>query len=274
MEGNKASVNSNGSSHSISSVNSGSSPPQKSPNQNFHSISENQNYIIGNQENQEEQYEIPDDIVIEGGNEEIPNNNNEFINRESSKFFDKTENNTSKIFDSVKQNSSQKKRIEEIISYLKVQKQPFDENDLSRIFDRLDIDGDNRISSDEIKKFLNSLRTPVNDFYIEKIISEFDSNRDGDIEKREFLNKMNKQSGKVNRGDLTELLEIFKLFDANHDNKICEQDLQNIMKALGENFDEETCKEMIRFLGDENGYINFNKFFDLVKEEGKKDIYN
>jgi Ca2+-binding EF-hand superfamily protein len=176
----------------------------------------------------------------------------------------------SNILDKMKGDRDQRKRLEEIISYLKVQKQPFHESELSKIFDRLDIDKDNSISTDEIKRFLNSLRSPINDFYIEKIVREFDSNHDGDIQKKEFLSKMKKQASKGKNSDLTELLEIFKLFDANHDEKICHQDLQNILKALGENFDGETCKEMMKLLSDGSGSINFSEFFELVKDEGKK----
>lgn len=171
-----------------------------------------------------------------------------------------------------KTTSLNKQRYEEIISYLKVQKHPYSDAELSRIFDRLDIDGDNQISFDEIKRFLNSLKTPVNDYYIEKIIKDFDQDNDGDIQKKEFLDRM-KHKDQGSTSELTELLEIFKLFDANHDDRICHQDLQNIMKALGENFDEGTCSEMIKQLGDENGLINFSKFFDLVKDESKKDLY-
>ena len=179
----------------------------------------------------------------------------------------------SRLLDKMQGDKKQRKRLEEIISYLKVQKQPFHEDELSKIFDLLDIDKDKSISSEEIKRFLNSLRTPINDFYIEKIVREFDSNRDGDIQKKEFLNRMKKQANKESNSDLTELLEIFKLFDANHDEKICDQDLQNILKALGENFDGEMCKEMMKHLGDGNGGINFSQFFELVKDEGKKDGY-
>lgn len=176
----------------------------------------------------------------------------------------------SNILDKMKGDKKQKKRLEEIISYMKVQKQPFHESELSKIFDRLDVDKDNSITTDEIKRFLNSLRSPINDFYIEKIIREFDSDRDGDIQKKEFLNKMKKQANKGKNSDLTELLEIFKLFDANHDEKICYQDMQNVLKALGENFDGETCKEMMKLLSDGTGSINFSEFFELVKDEGKK----
>lgn len=178
-----------------------------------------------------------------------------------------------KVFENLNKNPNSKKRLEEIISYIKVQKQPFHESELSNIFDQLDMDGDNTISHQEIKRFFQTLRNPVNDFYVDKIIKEFDKDNNGDIDKNEFLNKMRNQSNKSNNADLTELLEIFKYFDANHDEKICHQDFQNILKALGENFDTETCKEMMKQLGDSDGKINFSQFFELVKEEGRKESF-
>jgi Ca2+-binding EF-hand superfamily protein len=180
---------------------------------------------------------------------------------------------TKKAFDNLNKNPNSKKRLEEIISYIKVQKQPFHESELANIFDQLDIDGDNSISNQEIKRFFQTLRNPVNDFYVDKIIKEFDKDNNGDIDKNEFLNKMKNQSNKSNNTDLTELLEIFKYFDANHDEKICHQDFQNILKALGENFDVETCKEMMKQLGDSDGKINFSQFFELVKDEGRKESF-
>lgn len=168
--------------------------------------------------------------------------------------------------DEIKEN-----RLKEIIGYLKVQKQPFDEGDLSRIFDRLDKDGNKKVSSEELKKFLYSLRTPINDFYVDKIIKEFDANDDGDIDKKEFIDKMNMQVDKINENDLTELWEVFKLFDANHDDIICYEDLMNVFMALGESVSETHCLEMIKFLSDENkGGIDFSKFFELVKDDGKR----
>jgi Ca2+-binding EF-hand superfamily protein len=169
--------------------------------------------------------------------------------------------------DNIKQN-----RLKEIIGYLKVQKQPFDENDLSRIFERLDDDGDQKISIEELKKFLNTLRTPVNYMYVNKIIKEFDENEEGNIDKKDFFEKMNKQTDKINENDLSELLEIYKLFDANHDDKICNQDLLNVMKALGENFSESQCKEMIDLLciDKSQSSLDFPSFFELVKNEGEK----
>jgi len=164
-------------------------------------------------------------------------------------------------------------RLEKIISDLKFQKQDIDETELIKIFERLDADKSQTISKQELKNFLFALRTPVNDFYIEKILKEFDKNNDGNISQNEFVEKMKKKINNSNNGDLSELLEIYKLFDANHDNKICHQDLYNVMMALGESFDEMQCKQMITSLvGESKDSIDFSTFFEIIKDYNNKDF--
>jgi Ca2+-binding EF-hand superfamily protein len=178
------------------------------------------------------------------------------------------------LFNIVKNDPVRTKRLEDIIAYLKVQKQPFDDNELDVIFKRLDIDKDEKISSKEIKNFLNSLKTPVNDFHIKKMLEDFDRNGDGEITKDEFYERMNEQKNYSKKNDLNELLDIFRLFDANQDKKICEQDLLNIFRAIGENFNEQKCKEMIKLLSNNDNGINFPRFFEIIKDETNKHLYN
>lgn len=176
-------------------------------------------------------------------------------------------------FKNTEQQKKKEDRLEEIISHLKFQKQEIDETELIKIFERLDADKSQTISKNELKIFLFALRTPVNDFYIEKILKEFDKNNDGNISQNEFVEKMKKKINNSNTGDLTELLEIYKLFDANHDNKICHQDLYNVMMALGESFDETQCKQMISSLvGDSKDSVDFSTFFEIVKDFNNKDF--
>jgi Ca2+-binding EF-hand superfamily protein len=178
------------------------------------------------------------------------------------------------IYHLINEDPNAKKRLENIVSYLKVEKQSYIDDDLDKVFKSLDVDGDHKITSKEIKRFLNALKTPTNDFHIKRMINDFDKNGDGEIEKDEFILRMNEQKHYGKKDDLNELLEIFKLFDVNADKKITGQDLYNIMKAIGENFSESYCNEMVRLLSDEKGYLDFAKFFDIVKDERNKNIYN
>ena len=190
----------------------------------------------------------------------------------------------SDIYEKIQNNEVSRKRLEEFVSYLKVKKNKFDEGELLRVFEKLDIDKDNKISSDEIKKFLHSMRNPINKYYIEKMIGEFDKNKDGNIGDREFIDMMNAQKDKENNRDMKEIIEIFKIFDTNHDNIIGHEDLYHVMKALGENFTDVQCQNMIQLLvKDQNKKgikkdsinkesmeyvegINFARFFELIKD--------
>jgi Ca2+-binding EF-hand superfamily protein len=233
----------------------------------FHSITEGDNenideesgsYIV--QEEEEEDIEIADENSIKN----LKYNQN-YLNKSQE------EDNHSQTFQNL--SPSNKNRIREIISYLKGQKTGLRVSEINKIFEKLDLDGDNKIDAEEIKKFLSTLRTPINDYFIQKLIKEFDINNDGEIQKKEFLERMGSQKDTGYGNELTELLEVFKLFDANQDNKICINDLQNVMNALGENFEDETVKDMMKYLSSGNDFIDFSRFFDLVKEEGKNDIF-
>lgn len=192
------------------------------------------------------------------------------------------------IYDQIQREPESKRRLENFVSYLNVKKNKFDEEELLRVFDKLDIDKDKKISSDEIKKFLHSMRNPINKYYIEKMINEFDKNKDGNIGEKEFIEMMNVQKDKENNRDMKEIIEIFKIFDTNHDNVIGHEDLYHVMKALGENFTDSQCKSMINSLlkdnkkGGNNKKENFHKdssdnleagitfarFFELIKNFG------
>ena len=247
----------------------------KNKNRNDQIIDSNSSNNTSEEEEEEEGSEEREDIEI---NDYFDNNELKINSSKNFKFENisrRKSNLDSKEFmkyDDITLDNLKQNRLKEIIGYLKVQKQPFDENDLSRIFERLDDDGDQKISIEELKRFLNTLRTPVNYMYVNKIIKEFDENEEGNIDKKDFFEKMNKQTDKINENDLSELLEIYKLFDANHDDKICHQDLLNVMKALGENFSENQCKEMIDLLciDKSQNSLDFPSFFELIKNEGEK----
>ena len=166
-------------------------------------------------------------------------------------------------------------RLEAIISHLKFQKEEIDDNELNKIFERLDTNGDKDISNSELKTFLEALKTSVNNFdsYIDNIYKDFKKNNEGNISQAEFVETMKKKINNSNNGDLSELLEIYKLFDANHDHKICQQDLYNVMMALGESFNEKQCAEIISCLAtNDKKHLDFNDFYNIIKDYNNKDV--
>jgi Ca2+-binding EF-hand superfamily protein len=169
-------------------------------------------------------------------------------------------------------NETEKGKMKELYEYLSLQKENADDNQLKEIFREIDLDENKTISPIELKKFLDFQRSPVNDYYLRKIVEEFDENGDNEITEEEFITRMKNEDKKGENSNVKELLKIFNLFDANHDGEICGQDLLNIFKILGENFTLSDCESMISFLGRDKT-IKFDNFFQIVKDEGKKDLF-
>lgn len=214
-----------------------------------------------------------DDIVIKEHDDRIEESNMrsevspsyDDCDSKSPKHLKHSKNEDIKYSEVDKYTPKQQKQLEEIISYLRVEKQPFDKQDLEKIFNRLDVDGDKKVSASELKKFLYTLRTPMSDYLIERIIRDFDKNNNGEIEFQEFYDKIN--SSKINEEDIKETRDIFQLFDANSDNYICHQDFLNVMRAMGENVNEKQCQEVVRLLADKDGKISMEKFTKLVHSD-------
>ena len=117
----------------------------------------------------------------------------------------------------------------------------------------------------------------MNNYYINEIIREYGKDSK-EISKETFIEKMKESiKGKYKKEDITELKEVFQLFDTNHDNKITSEDLKNVMNALGEtSFSDEMCKDMIKFLKKKiddksnNEHLTYDDFIEIVKGESEQ----
>ena len=176
----------------------------------------------------------------------------------------------------------EKKKLSNIVTYIKGQNHQLNEEELKEIFKKLDVNERDKINFEDLKKFLGVLRTNVNNYYINEIIKEYGNDKK-EITQKMFIKKMNENiKGKYKKDDITELREIFQLFDTNHDNKISYEDIKNVMNALGETtFNDDMCKEMIRHLklkanvnniaiNKDNCYLNYNDFIEIVKGESEQ----
>ena len=175
----------------------------------------------------------------------------------------------------------EKKKLSNIVTYIKGQNHQLNEEELKEIFKKLDVNERDKINFEDLKNFLGVLRTNVNNYYINEIIKEYGNDKK-EITQKMFIKKMNENiKGKYKKDDITELREIFQLFDTNHDNKISYEDIKNVMNALGETtFNDDMCKEMIRHLklkanvnniaiNKDNCYLNYNDFIEIVKGESE-----
>ena len=189
----------------------------------------------------------------------------------------------------------EKIKISNIVSYIKGQNHQLNDKEISEIFKKLDVNGNNSISFTELQNFLAVLRSKVNSYYINEIMKEYDQNASGEISKEVFIEKMKDSlKGKYKKDDITELKEVFQLFDVNHDNKISYEDINSVMTALGETtFTDKMCKDMIKHLKrkksglntnknndeafdeeseenfDSNLYLTYDEFVDIVKDESE-----
>ena len=155
----------------------------------------------------------------------------------------------------------EKIKISNIVSYIKGQNHQLNDKEISEIFKKLDVNGNNSISFTELQNFLAVLRSKVNNYYINEIMKEYDQNASGEISKEVFIEKMKDSlKGKYKKDDITELKEVFQLFDVNHDNKISYEDINSVMTALGETtFTDKMCKDMIKHLKRKKSGLNTNK---------------
>lgn len=198
--------------------------------------------------------------------------------------------------------SEEKIKLSNIVSYIKGQNHQLNDKEISDIFKKLEVNGNNSISFNDLQNFLAVLRSKINSYYINEIMKEYDQNGSGEISKEVFIEKLKDSlKGKYKKDDITELKEVFQLFDANHDNKISYEDINSVMTALGETtFTEKMCKDMIKHLkkkknsfdtfknkksmkeeefedddddnenmGNENLYLTYDEFVEIVKDESE-----
>ena len=155
---------------------------------------------------------------------EILNNDSNHISNNISKNVDQEENNEAPEIEAQNYYNSltpeEKKKLSSVITYIKGQNHQLNEKEIEAIFKKLDIHGNNKITFEDLQKFLSVLRSKVNNYYINEIIREYGQDSK-EISKETFIEKMKDSiKGKYKKEDITELKEVFQLFDTNHDNKI------------------------------------------------------
>jgi len=135
--------------------------------------------------------------------------------------------------------------------------------ELREAFAVFDKDGGGTISRQELGAVLRAFDKNFSDDQLKKIVSKFDVDGDGQIDFAEFLAMMTKQE----RKDVDELREAFAVFDKDGDGTISANELEIVMKAIGENIDRETINLMIESVDtDKNAYIDFEEFRKMMKD--------
>ena len=138
------------------------------------------------------------------------------------------------------------------------QKQEF--KDVFSLFDK---DGDGTVSTKELGVVMRALGQNPTDAEIAEMIKEVDVDGNGEVDFDEFCGLMIK---KMNENEPEEeLVEVFKIFDKNNDEKIDAEDLKIIFQELGEEVSDEDCRIMIDEHDiDGDSYLNFDEFVNLM----------
>ena len=131
------------------------------------------------------------------------------------------------------------------------------------VFSLFDKDGDGTVSTKELGVVMRALGQNPTDAEIAEMIKEVDTDGNGEVDFDEFCTLMVK---KMNENEPEEeLVEVFKIFDKNNDEKIDAEDLKIIFQELGEDVTDEDCKLMIdeHDLNDDKE-LDFDEFVNLM----------
>ncbi|PIN01662.1 Calmodulin and related proteins (EF-Hand superfamily) [Handroanthus impetiginosus] len=144
------------------------------------------------------------------------------------------------------------------------------EEELEQVFKKFDVNGDGKISAAELGSIMGSLGHPATEEELNIMIQEVDSDGDGFIDLQEFieLNTNNIGHDEV----LENLRDAFEVFDIDKNGTISAEELQNVMKSLGEECTLAECKKMISGVdSDGSGTISFDEFKVMMMKGSRFD---
>lgn len=116
-----------------------------------------------------------------------------------------------------------------------------------------------KISASELGSILGSLGHPVPDEELENMVREVDWDGDGHIDFKEFV-ELNTKG--VDPDEIMEnLRDAFSVYDIDGNGAITAEELQEVLRSLGEECSIGECRKMINGVdADGDGAINFEEF--------------
>ncbi|KAG5041747.1 hypothetical protein AAZX31_05G223500 [Glycine max] len=132
-------------------------------------------------------------------------------------------------------------------------------DELEQVFNKFDVNGDGKISASELGSIMGSLGQPATELELDNMIREVDGDGDGCISLPEFieLNTKGVDSDEV----LENLKDAFAVFDIDGNGSITAEELNTVMRSLGEDCSLAECRRMISGVdGDGDGTIDFEEF--------------
>ncbi|KAK4373373.1 hypothetical protein RND71_008757 [Anisodus tanguticus] len=145
------------------------------------------------------------------------------------------------------------------------------EEELKQVFKKFDVNGDGKICSSELGSIMASLGNAATEEELVSMIREVDSDGDGFIDLQEFieLNTKDIDSDEV----LENLKDAFSVFDMDKNRSISAEELQTVLRSLGEDCSLAECRKMISGVDcDGDGMINFEEFKIMMVKGSRFDV--
>ncbi|XP_057963030.1 probable calcium-binding protein CML25 [Malania oleifera] len=131
--------------------------------------------------------------------------------------------------------------------------------ELELVFKKFDVNGDGKISSSELGSIMGSLGQPSSEEEVHKMIVEFDADGDGCIDLDEFI-ELNTKGVDFDEA-LENLKDAFSVYDIDGNGSISAEELQEVMRSLGDDCSIAECRKMISGADcDGDGTISFEEF--------------
>ncbi|VFQ66500.1 unnamed protein product [Cuscuta campestris] len=133
------------------------------------------------------------------------------------------------------------------------------EEELEQVFKKFDANGDGKISASELGSIMSSLGHAAAEEEVDAMIREVDADGDGFIDLREFIELNTKDVGADEV--MENLRDAFSVFDADKNGSISAEELQNVLRSIGEECSLAECRKMISGVDrDGDGMIDFDEF--------------
>lgn len=137
-------------------------------------------------------------------------------------------------------------------------------------FETFDTDKDGQITIEDLVEIFKMMNVPPTQPEIEHMKEEVDVDQNGTIDFKEYITLLARRVRDVDLEE--ETVEAFRIFDRNDDGLISTEELKAIMyvlseKIVGEVISEEDLNLMMKEADtDEDGYINYKEFIEVLKK--------
>ncbi|KAJ7267398.1 calmodulin [Mycena rebaudengoi] len=136
-------------------------------------------------------------------------------------------------------------------------------SEFKEAFSLFDKDGDGTITTLELGTVMRSLGQNPTEAELQDMINEVDVDGNGTIDFDEFLAMMAKKFQDTDSEE--EIRQAFTVFDKDGNGTISVQELQQVMRSLGEKLTDREVEEMIREADtDGDGEINYEEFVKMM----------